>query len=687
MAAHASTAPPRQSLAPLRDLPWLGAAVLRAVPLATAAWVCLALARAALVALGLWTLRGAVDAVVGYHPGTTTPWLLALLAVFAGQALANPADAYLRERVKLGAGRALQDAAQHKTALLPLPAFDVEATHDLVRRVAEGADSRGPELVGEALALVRTVPEVAANAVAAALVAPWLPAVVGVATLLLIWLNMRGGARVRRLEVDWTRRRRLMDYYAGVLTGRAHVAEVRLWGLGPELLRRWREGFAAYMREKLRVNVGNAVAEFGGNWVFTAVVAGALVAVSALGHHVAPGNAALVLASLSGLVNGVANLGFNGKDFVGHAGYAEDLRRLVEALPAEAGPPPVGDRPDTVAAAPGVLEGQRAPASSGPDPESPLWLPMPRMIREGIRLRGVCYRYPGATEDALRGVSFEIRPGEVIALVGANGAGKTTLAQILLGLRRPTAGSVLVDGVDLAHVAPAEVRRARSAVFQQPLRLPTRLSANVALGGEVSPRVREALALVGMAREDAAAAMGPQAAEGGRNARAPDDPLLGPEFGGVDLSGGQWQRVAIARALQRGEADLAVFDEPTAALDPLAELALFGHFAALAAGLSGGDSGGEGPAGTAAPTLRVEGRAVGAAQPSAAEVKGPQGLRPQPSARATVLVSHRLGPTRLADRVLVLEAGRLVEEGPPARLLAGDGPFARMFAAQAEWYR
>gem|GEM_PF-7063595 len=124
----------------------------------------------------------------------------------------------------------------------------------------------------------------------------------------------------------------------------------------------------------------------------------------------------------------------------------------------------------------------------------------------------------------------------------------------------------------------------------------------------------------------------PQAAISGTN-----DPRLRPEFGGVDLSRGQWQRLAIARALARPGADLTVFDEPTAALDPPAEMELFEQSSRLAAG-----------------------RTVG-------------------------LVSRRLGPTR--HRVLVLEGGRLVEDGPPSRLLAGDGPFARMFAAQAGWYR
>jgi ATP-binding cassette subfamily B protein len=211
-------------------------------------------------------------------------------------------------------------------------------------------------------------------------------------------------------------------------------------------------------------------------------------------------------------------------------------------------------------------------------------------------------------------------------VVGPNGAGKSTLAALLLGLRRPTAGRILLDGLDLATIPLADIRSRCAAVFQRPLRLPATVAENVTTGavvqGDAAGEVQRVLDLVDLPAPAVSA-----------------DRLLGPEFGGIDLSGGQWQRLSIARALFRADADLIVFDEPTAALDPLAELAWFERFATLAAG------------------------------------------------HTAVLISHRLGPTKLADRVLVLEEGRLVEQGPPQQLLADGGLFARMFASQAEWYR
>lgn len=604
---------PRERGRPLRDLPWLLARVGRAAPWPLVAWALLTLLSAALVGANLWAIHGAVNALARTgRPGAAPPlpWLITLAAVFIAGRLADPLEAYLRELVRIAAGARLQADAQEKTLRLPVVAFDDPALRDQIHRVAEGSDRRGPELVAEALSLLRTLPEVVAYGLAAGLIAAWLPVVLLVLTLLLVRRLMRAGARVRALEVERTRDRRLADYYAHLLTARASAAEVRLFGLRQELLRRWRSIEASYLADRLRLIVRNAADAAAGNVGLTAILSGSLLVVVLLHTRVAPGAAALVLTAIGGLVNGVARLGFTGRSFVEHAGYARDLRALLVELPAEEADP---------------VAGTPAPATA---------VSFPHPLRRGIRLEGVGYRYPGAATDALCDLDVEIGAGSVVALVGVNGAGKTTLAHLLTGLRRPTSGHILVDGVDLDQVPLAEVRRHCASVFQQPIRLPARVAENVAAGRlegkDAANAVQRALAAVGLDRSMLAGDTEPRVSGG---------VLLGPEFGGTDLSGGQWQRLAIARGLYRAEADLVVFDEPTAALDPLAELALFERFAAMAAG------------------------------------------------RTAVLISHRLGPTRLADQVLVLEDGRLVEHGPPARLLAAGGPFARMFAAQAEWYR
>ncbi len=603
IAAQVVPGPAAPSRSALRDLPWLAGMALRAAPGPVAAWAALVLVGAFMEAGELFTMRGAVNALVGVR-GHALPWLVAMGAVYAAGAALGRLRPYVGARVRWRAGGALQARVLDRLAGLPVEAFDAQRTFDLTRRVAEGADSRGPDLIGEAFRVAEAVPAMLANAAALALAAVWLPAVVVATMLLLLWQRARFGASERELDVRWTRTRRLAGYYAEVLTSRAHGAEVRLWGLRDILIERWRQAFGGYVAATLHLDAANNLRGLPGMVGMPAVCGIALASIGVFGGRVQAGNAALVLTALRSLFILISHYGRSVQAFVGHAGYASDLRALL-ALAPEAG-----------AASP--------PTSVPAVPTHPL--------RSGITLSHVSYGYPGAEALALCDIDVHIRAGQVVALVGANGAGKTTLAHVLLGLRRPTGGVVLYDGVDLATVPAAEVRRRCTAVFQQPLRYPDTLGRNVSPSGEAAA-AHEALARVGLANA-AAVPQGATIAQGD-----PLDPLLGPEFGGVDLSGGQWQRVAIARALARAGADVAVFDEPTAALDPLAEVALFERFAELAAG------------------------------------------------RTTVLVSHRLGPTRLADRVLVLEGGRLVEDGPPDRLLASDGPFARMFAAQAAWYR
>jgi ATP-binding cassette, subfamily B, bacterial len=244
-----------------------------------------------------------------------------------------------------------------------------------------------------------------------------------------------------------------------------------------------------------------------------------------------------------------------------------------------------------------------------------------------LLLEHLTFTYPGATEPTLQDISLRIAPGETIALVGENGAGKTTLVKLMLGLYQPDSGCVVLDGEDLATADPTEVRRRISAIFQQFTRYPMTAEENVTLGNQaLEAKVPAALTVVGL--QDL-----PHALPDGM------DTMLSPDLGGTDLSGGQWQRLAIARAGIR-DASLVALDEPTAGLDPLGEVAIFERFADLAAD------------------------------------------------RTTILVSHRLGMARLADRIVTLEHGRVIESGTHDELLARpDSRYREMWEAQARWYR
>ena len=263
--------------------------------------------------------------------------------------------------------------------------------------------------------------------------------------------------------------------------------------------------------------------------------------------------------------------------------------------------------------------------------------PPPQALERGLELRDLTFRYPGTDIDVLRGLDLSIPAGATVALVGENGAGKTTLVKLMCGMYQPTEGSILVDGQDLGELSLLRWREQISAGFQDFVRF--ELAAREAVGvGELS------------SMSDAAAVL---AALDRAHARGVVDELpsgletqLGKLFsGGVQLSVGQWQKVALGRAMMRHEPLLLVLDEPTASLDADAEHALFEQYA-------------------------------GAARRVAARNGG-----------ITVLVSHRFSTVRMADVIVVLERGRIVESGTHDDLTARGGLYAELYTLQARAYR
>jgi ATP-binding cassette subfamily B protein len=256
--------------------------------------------------------------------------------------------------------------------------------------------------------------------------------------------------------------------------------------------------------------------------------------------------------------------------------------------------------------------------------------PIPRPMRIGFQFEDVGFRYPGRDGEVLRGLTFAIAPGEKIALVGENGAGKTTIIKLLLRLYDPTSGHILLDGVDLREYDPDELLAEVGVIFQDFIRYEMSVTDNIAVGRISKRSDPEAIAA---AAEKSLAAPFLRRLPGGYEQR------LGRRFdGGVDLSVGEWQRVALARAYIR-ETQLIVLDEPTAALDPRAEAEVFQRFNELAEG------------------------------------------------RTTILISHRFSTVRMAQRILVLERGTIIEQGTHTSLIDDSGRYASMFKLQASGYR
>jgi ATP-binding cassette, subfamily B, bacterial len=257
-------------------------------------------------------------------------------------------------------------------------------------------------------------------------------------------------------------------------------------------------------------------------------------------------------------------------------------------------------------------------------------LPAPRPIVRGFEFRNVAFRYPGSSRLVLNGLNFHLRPGERVALIGENGEGKTTIVKLITRLYDPTEGQVLLDGVDLRDYRLEDLYREIGVIFQDFMRYEMTVRENIAVGR--IEEIDDLKLLETAARKSLADAVIGKLPEG-------YDQMLGRRFeGGVDLSGGEWQKVALARAYLR-DAQLLILDEPTAALDARSEFEVFQRFAELTAG------------------------------------------------KMALFISHRFSTVRMADRIVVLENGRIAEEGSHDQLARLGGRYREMFEMQAASYR
>ncbi len=574
--------------------------------------VFLVLAAAVLPLSVAWVGKLIVDAVVAAQAAAAGPareaavdltirWVLVELGLFVAISLTERAIGLSRQLVGSRLSIDINVRILEKALTLDLAHFENPEFYDKLVRARREASSRPLSLVQQNFVLLRNTLTLAGYAAFLVAFSPWAALGLLLAAVPAFVSEVKFSGAEFRLRNWRSPENRRLNYLEHVIANDEHAKEVKLFGLGPMLLARYRALAETFFGQDRQLAIRRAGWTFGLSLLATAAFYGCYVAVAiaAATEAITLGEMTLYLVafrqgqqSFQSVLSAVGGM------------YEDNLymSNLFEFLAI-----PVA----------GLAPGDKAAA--------------PMRTEEGIRFENVGFRYPGAEEWALRGVSVFIPRGESLALVGENGAGKTTFIKLLTRLYEPTEGRILLDGCDLRDLSAGALRARIGVIFQDFNQYQFVLRENVGTGSvehiEDRSRVQRAVERGGAEELVASLTQGLET-------------QLGRWFkGGAELSGGQWQKVALARAFMREEADILVLDEPTAALDAAAEHAVFERFRTLTQG------------------------------------------------RTAILISHRFPTVRMADRILVIEHGRILEQGTHDHLLREGGRYARLFALQAEGYR
>jgi len=522
------------------------ALVWRSSPLQTVALGVLTLV-GGLVPLGVaYTGKRIVDAVVAHDRQATIRWVLVELGLVVVLAVVQRGLGLVRSVLGLRLGVDINVTILEKALGLDLSYFEDSEFYDKLTRARREASSRPIALVTESFGLVQSIITLAGYGALLLRFSPWAVLALCLATVPATVAEMRYSKlafKIRNWRSPESRRLLYLEY---VLANDEHAKEVKLFGLGPTLLDRYKRLSEEFYEEDRRLYVKRAVwtqvLSLVGTGTFYAAYA-AMAIMTAAGLLTLGNMTMYVLAFRQGQQAFQSALGGIGSMYE-HNLY---MSNLWEYLRLAEGAPRLPVAPVTGAAA-----------------------------ASGIVFDDVGFKYPGKDAWALRHISLAVPPGESLALVGDNGAGKTTLVKLLSRLYEPTEGRILLDGRDLREWDPVALRKRFGVLFQDFNQYQLKVRENVGLGSvdhlEDEPRIERAVESGG-AREVVTALPGGL------------DAALGRWFqDGNELSGGQWQKIALARAFMREEADILVLDEPTSSLDAEAEHAVFERFGALARG-------------------------------------------------------------------------------------------------------
>jgi len=521
-------------------------------------------------------------------------FMLATLAMIFGR-IVDFCDAVLADKFTCHINTRIMEHASS----LDLLSYEDPVFHDKMER----ARVQGVDRIGMIQAIGRLVQEVITTVSLAAsifLFSPWILVVLVACIVPTFFGETHFAFLGYALNSRQTPARREMEYVRNLGGSRESAKELKLFGLGPFLVDRYR-GISEKLQQQTvalarrRLVMGLLLAVLGtigyyGSYAFAIhqTVTGLLTL----------GTLTLVAGAIAGSSANIQAVLGTFSSIAGQALFLTDLLEFFSVRPK-------------IVSKPGAL-------------------PAPRPILRGIEFKNVSFSYPGSSKLVLDNINFRLEPSERIALVGKNGQGKTTIVKLLTRLYDPTAGQILLDGVDIREYNLEDLWKEIGVIFQDFMKYELTSSENIAIG-----RIEKRNNLIPIR----AAAVRSLADEVIQELPNHYDQRLGCRFeGGVDLSGGEWQRIALARAYLR-DAQLLILDEPTASLDARSEHEVFRRFAELTEG------------------------------------------------KMSLVISHRLSTVRMADRILVLDGGKIVEQGPHEQLITVGGGYAKMFELQAASYR
>ena len=615
VAASANEKPSfRERMRALRYVPQLLSLVWNTHRGFTIAMAVLRLVRAFVPIATLWIGKLIIDGVVSAQR-TGASWrsvaslvVIEVAIVIVGELLARASSLVESLLGDLFSNRISVRLMEH-AATLDLAQFEDPEFYDHLERARRQTVGR-IGLIAQLLGLAQDTLTLVTLSAALLAFSPWLMLLLVVTILPSFLGETRFAAMEYSLLFRWTPERRQLDYLRYVGASDDTAKEVQLFGLAGWLTERYRVLSERWYRENRKLATRKAIVSSLLSFIGTAGYYSAYIVIiaRAVAGAITLGSLTFLAASFGRGRDLIQRLLLGASSIYEQGLYLRDLFLFLEMKP-------------TITSRPGAQ-------------------PVPRPIRTGFVFEDVGFKYPGGDRWAVRHVSFALRPGERIALVGENGAGKTTLTKLLARLYDPTEGRILLDGIDLRDYDLASLRREIGVIFQDFVRYDMRFDENVGVGEIES--VRDYLdngataptpaPLVHAAEESLASSLLPRLAGGYRQ-------MLGHRFDdGVDLSGGEWQKIALARAYMR-DAQVLILDEPTAALDARAEYEVFERFSELMGGRMG------------------------------------------------VIISHRFSTVRMADRIVVLRNGEVEEEGTHEELVAAGGLYAELFGMQAVGYK